>query len=163
MSETRLATPALWAGEGLSLQGDRYSGQYWVSRHLAPIVSLTPTAWAWKFTDCLFPTDRALCPCQRYAYLPLFPARSHSHGADLQELGDNDLWMSRCLLRDFPCRSHSNLQRSRFSPVPWTLKQVALLGPFLWLGRVWQEEGKSFSIGVERTWLRWSIFCPWVM
>lgn len=128
MSETGLATPTLWAAEDLSLWGNRYSGQYWVSRHLAQIVSLAPSLWAWKFTDCPFPTDRALCP---YACLSRFPTRSHSLGAAPPGASETKTDGGAGVLSEISHVDHiPTCLRSHFSPVPWNLKQVALIGSF---------------------------------
>lgn len=165
MSETCPAPPAPWAGKDLSLWGNRYSGQYWVSRHPAQIVSLAPPPGLESSPVVLSHRQSPLSLLVLCSLAPLPNKKPLPWGCTSRSLGDKDWWRSRCPLRDFPCSSHSHLPAVPF--LPSSLKSQTsgfnrLFLPFLRLGWVWQEEGNS-SIGVERAWLHWSIFCPWII
>lgn len=143
MLETCLATLALGAGEDQSLWGNWYSGHYWVSRHLAQIVSLSPSPWVWKFPDCPFPIDKALYPCRCWLVCPIFHQEATPMGLHLQET-----WRQR---PDAGAGVGSEIShvdhippclRVHFSPVPWNLKQVALIDCFS-LSQSEGEHGKK--------------------
>lgn len=52
-------------------------------------------------------------------------------GLHLQSLGHKDLWRSRCLRRDFPCRSHSQLPEVPFLPSSLKSQMSRFIWPFL--------------------------------
>lgn len=130
MSETCLATSALWAGKDLSLWGNRYSGQYWVSRQVAQIVSLAPPPRLESSLIVLFPQTEPSVPAG-YACLLHFPIRSHSHGAAPPGALETKTDGGAGVLSEISHVDHiPTCLKSHFSPFPWNLKQVALIGSF---------------------------------
>lgn len=150
----------LQAGQDLSRWGNRYFGQYWVSRRLVQTGVFAPAPRASEFTNCLLP-HRQSCPHWSVLCALLSHRESPLRGSSSWGLRDRPL-RDRCLLRDFPCRSHFHRLEDPV-PSPQFLKiqtsGLNVFPPFLKLG----ERGKkteNLSPGVEGTGLHWAIYYP---
>lgn len=142
MSETCPATPAPWAGKDLSLWGNRYSGQYWVSRHLAQIVSLAPPPGLESSPIVLSHRQSPLSLLVFCSFAPFPNKKPLPWGCTSRSLGDKDWWRSRCPLREFPCSSHSNLPE-----VPFLPRSLNSLSPLLKTRMSVARTGKLFYWG----------------